>query len=70
MTNKTKLPKTEKTTAEVAIAVHRDYGLEKIIKAAEVIRARPAREKALGLAASKSLFADGTCRPVLSGMLL
>lgn len=55
MTNKPKLPKSEKTTAEVAIAVHRDYGLEKIIKAAEVIRARPAKEKALGLSASKAL---------------
>jgi Initiator Replication protein len=55
MTNKPKVPKSDKTTAEVAIAVHRDYGLEKIIKAAEVIQARPAREKALGLAASKAL---------------
>jgi hypothetical protein len=54
MTNKPKVPKTEKTTAEVALAVHRDYGLDKIIKAAEVIQARPARE-ALGLAASKAL---------------
>jgi hypothetical protein len=55
MTNKSKVSKTEKTTAEVAIAVHRDYGLEKIIKAAEVIRAKPAKEKALGLFASKTL---------------
>src|SRR5689334_17372970 len=44
-----------KTTAEVAIAAHRDFGLEKIIKAAELIRARPAKGRSLGLAASKAL---------------
>jgi hypothetical protein len=55
MTSRAKLPKSDKTTAEVAIAVHRDYGLEKIIKAAEVIQAKPARDKALGLSASKAL---------------
>jgi hypothetical protein len=47
--------KIQKTTADVAIAAHRDFGLEKIIKAAELIWARPAKGRSLGLAASKTL---------------
>jgi hypothetical protein len=44
-----------KTTTEVAIAAHRDHGLEKIIKAAELVRARPAKSRTLSLLASKCL---------------
>jgi hypothetical protein len=44
-----------KPTAAVAIAAHRDHGLEKIIKAAELVWARPAKGRTLGLLASKCL---------------